>query len=191
MAKHNFTVANALSLSRIVFLPLLFILAYYDKRLEFTIAYAIIGSTDAFDGWVARTFKQKSNLGKALDSGADLLFYLASAWFLYVFYFNYLEPNLVLLYVVFGVLFLSFVVSTALFKKPVMMHTYILKLASILVYFLILASYFFDTTIFLTVVISTYILGFIEEILIFILYGHVDVDTRSILTVEADRKAGD
>ncbi|MBN1775338.1 MAG: CDP-alcohol phosphatidyltransferase family protein, partial [Clostridiales bacterium] len=75
--------ANILSLSRFVLLPLPIIFVLMDMRLAFVISYIIIGSTDFFDGIVARRFNMTSELGKKLDSFSDLFFYLASAWFLY------------------------------------------------------------------------------------------------------------
>ncbi len=179
---------NLLSLSRIVLMPLLYWLLYNASASAFLIAYIIIGSTDAFDGIVARKLQMVSSLGKALDSIADLIFYISSAYFLYYLYPEVIVANQIYLTIFFTLLGLSFLISGILFRKPVMMHTRLLRLNGVLVYLVIIASFYFDTTYFARAVILSYIVGFSEEILIFIFYGHVDPDTKSIFhLLSADR----
>ena len=105
------TVPNGLSVSRIILLPVLYVFALRGMELAFVIAYAIVGATDYFDGLVARRFNQKTTFGKALDSIADLPFYVSSAYFLARLYPQYLEPNRILLIAFFALLGASFVVS--------------------------------------------------------------------------------
>ena len=178
--KKNVNVPNALSLSRIIFLPLLFALVIWDFRLAFLVLYILVGSTDAFDGFVARRFNQVTEFGKTIDSVADLLFYISTAWFLYRLYPEYLIPNMPLLIGFFGVLALSFVVSAIFCGKPILMHTFILRMNAVLVYFLIVFSYFTNTTYFVTLILALYIIGLIEEMIIFIKYGEVDRDVPSL-----------
>lgn len=175
--------ANLLSLSRIVLLPLLYVLVAKGLTAEFTIAYAVLGSTDYFDGLAARRLHQKTKFGKALDSIADLPFYISSAYFLNKIYPAYIAPNSVLLIIFFSLLGLSFIVSAVKCGKPIMMHTFLLKLNGVLVYFCVIGSYFFDTTLFITGILVIYFVGFTEEILIFLKYGEVDSDSPTIFRV--------
>ena len=186
--KENLTIPNILSLSRLVLLPLLFIFVIKDMRLAFLIGYVIIGSTDYFDGLIARKFNQKTELGKTLDSFADIFFYVSSAYFIAKLYPEYLKPNNAMLIAFFILFGLSFVVSSITCKKPIMMHTFLLKLNGVLVYFLILISYFADTTYFISLILGIYYIGFIEEIAIFIKYKEVDPDTTSIFTLMKGEK---
>ena len=62
-----------------------------------------------------------------------------------------------------------------------MMHTFFLRLNGFLVYFIVIFSYFLNTTWLITIVLLIYYLAFTEEILIFIKYGKVDPDTKSLL----------
>ncbi len=75
------------------------------------IDYALLGATDLFDGLTARWLDQRAAIGKALDSIVDIPFYLSSAYFMARLYPEYLRPNLILLYVFFGIFGLSFAVS--------------------------------------------------------------------------------
>jgi len=184
------TVPNALSASRIVFLPLLYALALTRQEVPFVIVYALLGATDAFDGYFARKLKQTSEIGKILDAWADLAMYVSTAFFMARLHMDYLRPNLTFLYVFFGLLALSLVVSAIRLKKPVIMHTIVLKVDAVLLYFLMIFSSFFDTTVFVTVVIAGYCLGFVESILIFLLNTSVDPDSPTIFHVRPEPKKG-
>jgi phosphatidylglycerophosphate synthase len=157
-------------------------------EIPFVISYAVVGATDFFDGLAARRLNQRTAFGKTLDSIADLPFYLSSAFFMAWLHMPYLKPNLLLLYIFFGELALSFVVSTIRCGKPLLMHTFLLRLVAVLVYFAVILSSFVDTTVPVTVVIAIYLLGFTEEILIFLIHGEVDPDSTSIFRVKPKPK---
>ena len=185
----KFTLPNLLSASRIILLPGLFLLLHYGYDYLFLIAYILVGSTDCFDGIAARKLNQVSHFGKELDSLADLFFYISSAYFL-----NYLVPeviaaNSIYLIVFFSLLGFSFILSGILFRKPGMMHTFILRWNAILVFFAVAASFWVDVTIFVRLITLIYIVGFIEEILIYLFFGNVDPDTKSILHLVRGNKS--
>ena len=179
--KENLTVPNFLSLSRIVFLPLLYYFAIKDMRLAFQIGYITLALTDFFDGIIARRFNQKSPIGSQMDSIADVPFYISTAYFIYKLYPEILRsPNTLLLIIGLSTVALSFIISIIKFKKPIMMHTTIMRLPSLLVFFLIGFAYYFDMTYFLSAVLLIYSIGFLEEIIIFLKYGQVHPDSKSI-----------
>jgi cardiolipin synthase len=182
------TVPNALSASRIVFLPLLYGLCLARLEIPFVIAYALVGATDSLDGYFARRLNQSSEIGKILDSWADLALYVSSAFFIAWLHMDYLRSNLLFLYLFFGLLGLSLVISFIKLGKPVIMHTIVLKVDAVLVYFLVIFSGFMNTTIFVTIVLSGYTLGFIESILIFLLNKSVDPDSPTIFHVRPEPK---
>lgn len=182
--RENITIPNALSLSRLVFLPVLFVLINNESYEAFLIAYVLLGSTDFFDGLIARKFNQVSEIGKTLDSFSDIFFYVSSAYFLARLYPSYLAPNELMLIGFFVLFILSFVVSSFKCKKPIMMHTFLLRLNGVLVYLLIVLSHFIDTTYFISLILFIYYIGFLEEIAIFIRYGEVDPDTTSIISLK-------
>ena len=176
-------VPNVLSLSRIVFLPALFYFASKEIRTAFLISYAVIGSTDFFDGFIARRYNLTSDLGKMLDSVADIFFYVSTAWFIRRLFPHYLAPNNNLMIAFFAIFFLSFAVSWVRCGKPIMMHTFLLKLNGVMVYLLVILSFYLDTTWFIAFIFLIYLVGFTEEIIIFLKYGEVDPDTPSLLSL--------
>ncbi len=181
------TIPNLLSASRIVFLPGLFLLLHFDLHLAFLFAYILVGSTDLFDGIAARKLNQVSHFGKELDSLADLFFYISSAYFLYYLHPEVIAANKIYLIVFFSLLGFSFLLSGILFKRPVMMHTFILRWNAVMVFMVIVCSFIFDVTIMTRIILLIYIVGFSEEILIFLIFGNVDPDTKSILHLFAER----
>lgn len=175
----NFNIPNILSSLRVILLPILYVFALIGMELEFLIAYIIIGSTDALDGFLARLFNQVTKLGKVLDTFADILFYFSTLFFIFYFYPDRIAPNTWLL-IVFMCFYLgAFVISIIKTGKPMQIHTTLLRVNATLVYFLVILSYFFDTTYVITAIVVSFIIGYIEEIVIFIKFGAVDQDTKS------------
>jgi phosphatidylglycerophosphate synthase len=180
---------NMLSLSRVIFLPLLFYLLYSGSHYLFLAAYILIGSTDCLDGLLARKLNQVTETGKILDSGADFFFYVASAYFLYYLFPDVILANQNYLIAFFSLLGLSFIISLYLFKKVILMHTRLLRVSAVMVYLVVIASFWLDTVYFVRVIIISYFLGFCEEILIFLFFGNVDPDTKSIFALIGDGKS--
>jgi len=72
-----FTIPNILCLLRILLIPP-FIVLFLNKNYVWACVMVVAsGLTDCFDGFIARTFNQESELGKILDPLADKLTLLA------------------------------------------------------------------------------------------------------------------
>lgn len=67
------TVPNILSLLRILAVPFFAIAVWYGRLWEACALFAGAGITDLLDGFIARRFNQKSDLGALLDPAADKL----------------------------------------------------------------------------------------------------------------------
>lgn len=67
------TVPNLLSLLRILAVPFFAIAVWYGHLWEACALFAGAGITDLLDGFIARRFNQKSDLGALLDPAADKL----------------------------------------------------------------------------------------------------------------------
>lgn len=73
MSEPIFTVANQLTLLRMLLIPAFVLLVVYGKFGWALIVFLIAGATDAFDGVAARRAGQKTTLGAWLDPAADKL----------------------------------------------------------------------------------------------------------------------
>ncbi|MET0421698.1 MAG: CDP-alcohol phosphatidyltransferase family protein [Acidimicrobiia bacterium] len=65
------TLPNAITLVRLLCVPLFVWLLVEDQELEAAALLAVLGITDWVDGWIARQFDQGSTLGKVIDPVAD------------------------------------------------------------------------------------------------------------------------
>jgi len=63
--------ANKITMARLVLAPVIFLLIIYEKIPAAIIIIAIAFLTDILDGYVARKYRQETNLGKVLDAAAD------------------------------------------------------------------------------------------------------------------------
>jgi cardiolipin synthase len=68
-----FTIANQLTLLRMLLIPAFVILVVYGRFGWALIVFLVAGATDAFDGVAARQAGQKTTLGAWLDPAADKL----------------------------------------------------------------------------------------------------------------------
>jgi len=69
----NLTVANQLTLFRLLLVPALVLLVLYGFNGWAFLAFAVAGITDALDGLIARRTGQRTRLGALLDPMADKL----------------------------------------------------------------------------------------------------------------------
>jgi len=65
--------ANRVTLARIIFIPLVLILLFVGFYGLAALFFTLLCFSDAIDGYIARRYKQVSNLGKVLDPLADKL----------------------------------------------------------------------------------------------------------------------
>ncbi|MDY6914934.1 MAG: CDP-alcohol phosphatidyltransferase family protein, partial [Candidatus Cloacimonadota bacterium] len=75
MKKRIFTIPNLLDFLRIVASPLLGWLIIIEWKYTVFVLAAVF-ATDLFDGYIARNFNQKSELGESLDPIADKIIFL-------------------------------------------------------------------------------------------------------------------
>jgi CDP-diacylglycerol--glycerol-3-phosphate 3-phosphatidyltransferase len=73
--KKVWTVPNILSLLRLILAPIVGHFIYWDYHIFSIIIIVIALSLDVLDGYIARHFNQKSELGKILDPLADKVLY--------------------------------------------------------------------------------------------------------------------
>ena len=186
--KKAITIPNSLSLSRLIFLPLLYFFLWREQLLLFFITFTVLGSTDFLDGYLARKWNQVSQLGKMLDTVADMFFYISVAYFLYYLYPQAILSNRYFLISAFSVYALSFLIPLVLYKKMYTLHTRILRSNAVLVFFMMLLSFMLNTTVLLSIILVIFVIGFLEQILIFIRFGAVDQDTSSYFSISLERR---
>ncbi len=175
------TVPNALSTFRLAGVPLLYPLAFGGRTSMFVTWFLLLGVTDFLDGKIARYLKQSSSFGALMDSVADIAYYFSGAFFVIMLFPQYLIPNLGY----FGAFLVVFAGATLFpflkFGKMIFIHTALLRFNAVLVFATILLCFVVDTTLLIRVLLIMFYVGYVEVFALFILYGPVSPDTRSII----------
>ena len=77
-AEPIFTIANQLTLLRLLLIPVFVLLVVYGYAGWALVVFIVAGVTDALDGLIARISNQRTTLGAWLDPAADKLLLLAA-----------------------------------------------------------------------------------------------------------------
>src|SRR5262245_2158600 len=72
------TLANQLTILRILLIPVFVLLLVYDARTAALIVFLLTCLSDSLDGYIARTWRQQTTLGTFLDPIADKLLMVAT-----------------------------------------------------------------------------------------------------------------
>jgi CDP-diacylglycerol---glycerol-3-phosphate 3-phosphatidyltransferase len=125
------SIANVLSISRILSVPLLLYLAYLRNPDVFLIVLGVSLLTDVMDGFIVRTFSEPSEIGARLDSWADFSLCAAFPYCVWV-----LWPEIVLSKILFVVIalvsyFFPILIGLIKFGKLPSYHTWAGKAAAI------------------------------------------------------------
>ncbi|WP_448587786.1 CDP-alcohol phosphatidyltransferase family protein [Thermocrinis sp.] len=82
-------VPNLISLMRLLLSPMMLLLEFYEALSLFV----LLSITDAIDGYIARRFKQETNLGVILDPVADKILLLI-ALYVFTYRFHFIPSSL-------------------------------------------------------------------------------------------------
>jgi phosphatidylglycerophosphate synthase len=176
-------VPNIISFSRLALLPLLYYLCLRDHRILFLVAFMIIMGSDTVDGYLARKLNQVTKLGQKLDMIADIPCMLSLAFFMHRLFPEVIKPNILMIKIAVGLLLIALGYSTIKFKKPVFVHNQLLRCGTLTAYFSVIAAYFIQTPYLVTLALLLIIFGLIEWLLMFFIFGEVNPDTRTIITL--------
>jgi len=179
-------IPNCLSISRVAALPVLYILLLNDKRNAFFIVLILAALTDLLDGFLARKWDATSDLGKKLDSLADLLFFLSVLFFAWVLYPEIIRIYAVPILMITGLRILLIIWIFIRHNHLHMLHTWLNKAAGLLVFIFVSISVFYISHILIITVLTIGLLSILEEIGIYLKYGLVDPDTTSILVIKKE-----
>ncbi len=76
-------IPNILTILRIILVPVFIIFIWYNMPVYALITFIVAGLTDALDGYIARKYKQETQLGKILDPIADKTLLISAFIFLF------------------------------------------------------------------------------------------------------------
>ena len=185
----NFNIADWFSFYRIVAFPFLLILIYLDLQTLFTWLLLVSFLTDAIDGHLARKLKINSPRGSQLDSMGDQLTLILGVIGLYVFEYNFIRANLILILVAYIPYIVQMIIAYSKYGKATAFHTYLAKLSAILQSAFILWALFFspEYPLFYVMIIFSLLETF-EEIILIFMYTEWRSDIKGIYWALQDKR---
>jgi len=167
----NFNIADWFSFYRILAAPFLLIFIWLDVRMVFTWFLLLSFSTDAIDGFLARTLKIASARGSQLDSLGDQITFAIGIIGLYFFENAFIIENLQLILLVFIPYGIQMMIAFFKYGKATAFHTYLAKTSALVQGVFILWVLFFSPVYWLFyLMIGIGILETIEEITLIFIY---------------------
>jgi cardiolipin synthase len=177
----RWNVPNALSATRLLGVPVLFVLVDREPVAWFVVLYALLGLTDFLDGKLARAWNQASEFGSMLDSVADGAYFISTAYFAVRLFPAYITPNIPYVVGCLAGYAALMLVSKVRVGRILLPHTHLSRIAGVLVVFAVFASFLVDSTLILRGVLLLFGLALVEQIAMVGWYGDIPFDTRSIL----------
>ncbi len=181
MTPSRWNVPNALSATRLLGVPVLFVLVERAPVAWFAALYALLGFTDFLDGKLARAWNQTSAFGSMLDAVADIAYYVSTAYFAWRLFPEYLTPNVPYVVGCLALYAALLVVSRLRVGRILLPHTHLSRMAGAVVVVAVFVSFLMDTTWIFRGVIWLYGVAIVEQIVMIAWYGDIPLDTRSIL----------
>ena len=186
MTPSRWTVPNALSATRLLGVPVLFVLVQREPVAWFVVLYALLGLTDFLDGKIVRAWNQSSAFGSMLDAVADAAYYISTAYFAWRLFPAYIKPNVPYVEGCLALYATLLVVSKVRVGRILLPHTHLSRIAGVVVVLVVFASFVMDTTWTLRGVLLLYGVAIVEQIAMIGWYGDIPLDTRSILWLRRD-----
>lgn len=129
LRRHLSTLPNQITAARLALIPLLWVVAIFNRPVLLGVGVAVAGATDVLDGWLSRRWHQTSEFGSRMDSVADhLLAISVTLWLVLLRPFFFREQKWALIaWSAFALLVLA--VSWVRFRRFVDLHLYSAKAA--------------------------------------------------------------
>jgi phosphatidylglycerophosphate synthase len=191
LRRHLSTLPNQITATRLALIPLLWLLAIFNRPVWLGVGVAVAGATDVLDGWLSRRWHQTSEFGSRLDSVADhLLAISVTLWLVLLRPFFFREQKWPLIaWSAFALMVL--LVSWLRFRRFVDLHLYSAKAAVFLSFCfgipLLIAGRYSHLQFWITIGVCT--LAAAEALVVLLTSREVDEHRGSIL-VPRNRKTG-
>lgn len=188
MQRIPLNIPNILSLYRLASFPLVLFLLIMGFETIFAILLCINLVTDILDGWIARVFHMKTEIGAKLDSIADMGTYVLAILGIFIFKYSNFDPYMSS-FIPFVSLFLfSHILSIIKFKQLPSLHLYSWKIGGYIqgVFFFVLFAIDFYLP-FYILMVSWGIAAFIEHIIIQLIIPEMQSNAKGLYWIIKER----
>jgi len=128
----EFNIADWFSFYRIMAAPFLILLIVLDQRTLFSWFLVISFSTDAIDGYLARTLKITSSRGSFLDSFGDQSTFFAAVLGMFFFEWEFIVKHYLIIIIALIPYFIQTIMAYRKYGKASSFHTYLAKITAVL-----------------------------------------------------------
>ena len=158
---------NILSFIRILSVPVLIYLAWEGNEKSFFYLLIFAALTDALDGFIARTWNMKTQLGAKLDSTADFLLYIAAIYGIFSLKLDEFGSWSIFFYLLVFFMIFPDVYALIRFGKISSLHLYSWKIGAVLLTLFVFWLFYegFELLLFVPVVLWMG-LAFLENMII-------------------------
>ncbi len=185
----NYNIADWFSFYRVVAAPLLITLIFLDERSLFAWFLLISYSTDAIDGFLARTLNITSPRGSQLDSFGDQITFVIAVGSLFQFEPEFMKSHVLLILVILIPYGIQMIIAFRKYGKATAFHTYLAKLSAIIQAAFILLLLFFEPFYWLFyVMLAIGVLETIEEITLIFMYDRWVSGVKGIYWALKDKR---
>ncbi|RUA12071.1 MAG: CDP-alcohol phosphatidyltransferase family protein [Flavobacteriia bacterium] len=177
----EFNIADWFSFYRIMAAPFLILLIILDQRTLFSWFLVISFSTDAIDGFLARTLKITTSRGSFLDSFGDQLTFFAAIIGMLVFEWDFVVGHYKIIIIALIPYFIQTFMAYRKYGKASSFHTYLAKLTAVLQGIFIITLFLIkpvEWLFYLTIAMG--LIEIIEEIIMVYMYDQWVNDVRGI-----------
>lgn len=190
MEKLSYKIINSITIYRIVAAPLLAYLAFTKNQDVFKWLLLISFFTDLIDGFLARRFKVVSILGSKLDSIGDDLTIVAALIGVFVFKFQFIKNELIIVGILLVLLIMQHVFALFRYSKITSFHTYLAKTAAVFQGSFFILLFFFEEPIYPLFYVAAIItfLDLVEEIILILILPKWEANVKGIYWVLKRKK---
>jgi len=177
-------IPNILSLYRLLSFPIVLIIAILGYQKLFAILICIDLITDILDGFIARTFNMKTEIGAKLDSIADLGMFILAFTGIFLFKYFDFEPRIYIFSIYLGLYIFCHLFAILKFKRLPSLHLYSWKIGGYIqgIFFFVLFAFQFNIYLFYIMVVWS-ILSSLEHLTIQIIIKQMISNAKGLYWV--------
>jgi CDP-diacylglycerol--glycerol-3-phosphate 3-phosphatidyltransferase len=177
----EFNIADWFSFYRIMAAPFLILLIVLDQRTLFSWFLVISFSTDAIDGYLARTLKITSSRGSFLDSFGDQSTFFAAVLGMLFFEWEFIVKHYLIIIIALILYFIQTIMAYRKYGKASSFHTYLAKITAVLQGIFIVTLFMIkpvEWLFYLTIALG--LIEIFEEIIMVTMYDEWVTDVKGI-----------
>jgi len=180
------TFPNILSISRIIFSPIIFFIK--DNKFLLFSVLLFIGLTDVLDGYIARKYKKQTIIGAWLDSISDFVFYILLVIYTIIFEFEIIIRLKYFIIIIIGLKMLIIIISYIKYRKLGFLHTIGNKITGIMIFIGFCIFILFGNTIVVEFGLYISIISSLEELMITLIGKKYEDNIKGIFEIKKFKK---